>query len=119
MTCCSLAFPFGKPCGMIISRLPLMMLSSPTCLLLGCPAYLPARWLPPPPPVCRSEPEVQVLLSLAKELKPHVWLNVHSGMYALFTPYDHKGHVPNTTGTNMAGICCHIFGCSSAGPTLF
>jgi hypothetical protein len=39
-----------------------------------------------------------VLLSLAKELKPHVWLNVHSGMFALFTPYDHKGHVPNTTG---------------------
>jgi hypothetical protein len=45
-----------------------------------------------------SEPEVQVLLALATELKPHVWLNVHSGMYALFTPYDHKGHVPNTTG---------------------
>lgn len=41
---------------------------------------------------------MQVLLSLAKQLKPHVWLNVHSGMYALFTPYDHKGHVPNTTG---------------------
>jgi hypothetical protein len=39
-----------------------------------------------------------VLLALAKELHPHVWLNVHSGMYALFTPYDHKGHVPNTTG---------------------
>jgi hypothetical protein len=39
-----------------------------------------------------------VLLELAKELKPQVWLNVHSGMYALFTPYDHKGHVPNTTG---------------------
>lgn len=39
-----------------------------------------------------------MLLSLAKELHPHVWLNVHSGMYALFTPYDHKGHVPNTTG---------------------
>ena len=64
---------------------------------------------PSPPPVCHSEPEVQVLLSLAKELKPHVWLNVHSGMYALFTPYDHKGHVPNTTGTNMAGMCCHIY----------
>jgi hypothetical protein len=44
---------------------------------------------------------VQVLLSLAKELKPHVWLNVHSGMFALFTPYDHKGHVPNTTGNEQ------------------
>lgn len=49
-----------------------------------------------------SEPEVQVLLTLAKELKPHVWLNVHSGMYALFTPYDHKGHVPNTTGEALS-----------------
>lgn len=37
-----------------------------------------------------SEPEVQVLLGLARALKPHVWLNVHSGMFALFTPYDHK-----------------------------
>eukprot|EP00879_Flechtneria_rotunda_P019482 GHRR01020461.1.p1 GENE.GHRR01020461.1~~GHRR01020461.1.p1 ORF type:complete len:453 (+),score=174.98 GHRR01020461.1:125-1483(+) len=49
-----------------------------------------------------SEPEVQVLLALAKEFKPHVWLNVHSGMYALFTPYDHKPHVPNTTDARAA-----------------
>ena len=45
----------------------------------------------------RSEPEVQVLLSLARELAPHTWLNVHSGMFALFTPYDHKASVPNST----------------------
>jgi hypothetical protein len=47
-----------------------------------------------------------VLLTLAKELKPHVWLNVHSGMYALFTPYDHKGSVPNTTGEGGTVSCC-------------
>lgn len=46
-----------------------------------------------------------MLLALAKELHPHVWLNVHSGMYALFTPYDHKGHVPNTTGVRSAISC--------------
>jgi hypothetical protein len=49
-----------------------------------------------------SEPEVQILLALAKELKPHLWLNVHSGMYALFTPYDHKPYVPNGTNAQAA-----------------
>jgi len=34
-----------------------------------------------------------VILTEAKALNPHVWLNVHSGMYALFTPYDHKAQV--------------------------
>jgi hypothetical protein len=45
---------------------------------------------------------VQILLSLAKELRPHTWLNVHSGMYALFTPYDHKAVVPNTSDARAA-----------------
>ena len=40
-----------------------------------------------------SEPEVQTVLHLARELKPHVWLNVHSGMEALFVPWDHKAEV--------------------------
>ena len=40
-----------------------------------------------------SEPEVQIVLDEARSLKPHVWLNVHSGMLALFTPYDHKAQV--------------------------
>jgi len=34
-----------------------------------------------------------VILREAKAFKPHVWLNVHSGMYALFSPYDHKAQV--------------------------
>ena len=33
------------------------------------------------------------MLSLAKALQPHVWLNVHSGMEAMFTPWDHKAEV--------------------------
>ena len=38
---------------------------------------------------------MQILLRLAKATRPHVWLNVHSGMMALFTPYDHKPTTPS------------------------
>lgn len=62
--------------------------------------YNPAEEYPGKAP--HSEPEVQILLALAKELKPHTWLNVHSGMYALFTPYDHKAIVPNTSDARAA-----------------
>jgi hypothetical protein len=41
-----------------------------------------------------SEPEVAILQTLAKNFEPHVWLNVHSGMEAMFLPYDHKNEVP-------------------------
>jgi hypothetical protein len=49
-----------------------------------------------------SEPEVKIIHDLAKEVQPHVWLNVHSGMYALFTPYDHKPVLPNTSEAKAA-----------------
>ena len=41
-----------------------------------------------------SEPESAMLRMLAEEFSPHVWLNVHSGMQAMFLPYDHKNEVP-------------------------
>ncbi len=41
----------------------------------------------------RSEPEAQILLGVATQFKPHVWVNVHSGMEAMFTPWDHKAEV--------------------------
>ncbi|KXZ42457.1 hypothetical protein GPECTOR_145g748 [Gonium pectorale] len=41
-----------------------------------------------------SEPEVKLLSDLAKAFSPHVWLNVHSGMEAMFVPWDHKDTVP-------------------------
>lgn len=41
----------------------------------------------------RSEPEVQIVLGVAKTMKPHVWLNIHSGMEAMFTPWDHRAEV--------------------------
>lgn len=42
-----------------------------------------------------SEPEVQILDRLAKEFKPHIWMNMHSGMEALFMPYDHMAALPD------------------------
>lgn len=41
-----------------------------------------------------SEPEAALLLRVARALRPHVWASVHSGMDALFMPYDHKAQVP-------------------------
>lgn len=35
-----------------------------------------------------------MLQRLAEEFQPHVWLNAHSGMEALFMPYDHKPSIP-------------------------
>lgn len=34
------------------------------------------------------------MLALARKFKPHVWMNAHSGMEALFMPYDHLPHIP-------------------------
>jgi hypothetical protein len=51
---------------------------------------------------CCSEPEAQLVLSIAQQFKPHVWLNVHSGMEALFTPYDHKATVPDGQAAQVA-----------------
>ncbi|KAJ9535066.1 hypothetical protein OSB04_un001862 [Centaurea solstitialis] len=31
---------------------------------------------------------------LSKSFEPHLWVNVHSGMEALFMPYDHKNTTP-------------------------
>ncbi|GLI70695.1 hypothetical protein VaNZ11_015636 [Volvox africanus] len=36
-----------------------------------------------------SEPETKVLRQVAAEFKPHVWLNIHSGMEAMLAPWDH------------------------------
>ncbi|CAI9117085.1 OLC1v1018413C1 [Oldenlandia corymbosa var. corymbosa] len=41
-----------------------------------------------------SEPETQVMRKLSMSFEPHIWVNVHSGMEALFMPYDHKNTTP-------------------------
>ena len=35
-----------------------------------------------------------MLKSLMEAWPPHVWVNVHSGMEALFMPFDHKAMEP-------------------------
>ena len=45
-----------------------------------------------------SEPEAAELLALARGFKPHVWMNAHSGMEALFMPYDHLPRIPAGSG---------------------
>lgn len=42
-----------------------------------------------------SEPESQIMRKLAVTFDPHIWANVHSGMEALFMPYDHKNTTPD------------------------
>ncbi|CAI9296308.1 unnamed protein product [Lactuca saligna] len=41
-----------------------------------------------------SEPEAQMMRKLSRSFHPHMWVNVHSGMEALFMPYDHKNTTP-------------------------
>ncbi|KAL6524937.1 hypothetical protein OROMI_030530 [Orobanche minor] len=41
-----------------------------------------------------SEPETQIMRNLSVSFEPHIWVNVHSGMEALFMPYDHKNTTP-------------------------
>ncbi|KAG9153044.1 hypothetical protein Leryth_012305 [Lithospermum erythrorhizon] len=42
-----------------------------------------------------SEPETQLMRKLSVSFEPHLWVNVHSGMEALFMPYDHKNTTPD------------------------
>ncbi|GAB2260635.1 hypothetical protein Droror1_Dr00011490 [Drosera rotundifolia] len=42
-----------------------------------------------------SEPESQIMRKLVMTFEPHVWINVHSGVEALFMPYDHKNTTPD------------------------
>lgn len=42
-----------------------------------------------------SEPETQLMRKLSMSFEPHIWVNVHSGMEALFMPYDHKNTTPS------------------------
>ncbi|XP_068646270.1 metallocarboxypeptidase A-like protein ARB_03789 [Aristolochia californica] len=48
-----------------------------------------------------SEPETQIMRKLSKSFSPHVWVNVHSGMEALFMPYDHRNTTPNGLATDV------------------
>ncbi|GER26152.1 carboxypeptidase B2 [Striga asiatica] len=61
-------------------------------LLAFSPDYDPFEERPGTAPF--SEPETQIMRKLAISFEPHIWVNVHSGMEALFMPYDHKNTTP-------------------------
>ena len=47
-----------------------------------------------------SEPEAFMMKGLLEQFQPHVWVNVHSGMEALFMPFDHKASEPSGEGAD-------------------
>ncbi|KAE8680366.1 putative HXXXD-type acyl-transferase family protein [Hibiscus syriacus] len=62
-------------------------------ILIGIGDYDPYEENPGIAPF--SEPETQIMRKLAVSFDPHIWINVHSGMEALFMPYDHKNRTPD------------------------
>ncbi|KAK3248801.1 hypothetical protein CYMTET_41750 [Cymbomonas tetramitiformis] len=58
--------------------------------------YDPSEEYPGKEPL--SEPESFMLHELLLSFQPHAWVNVHSGMEALFMPYDHQARIPETRG---------------------
>lgn len=47
-----------------------------------------------------SEPEVIILKNLAEGFRPDVFVNVHSGMEAMFVPYDHRNEIAYGSNVN-------------------
>ena len=45
-----------------------------------------------------SEPEARIIKKLVEELNIHAWVNVHSGMAAMFLPIDYQAQVPEDVG---------------------
>jgi len=43
-----------------------------------------------------------LLLALTNSFRQHVWLNMHSGMEALFMPYDHLAEIPEGPGAQAS-----------------
>lgn len=68
-----------------------MMPASP--VLLHHPAGFALQASPAHDP--RSEPESNLVREVAVLFQPHIWINVHSGMEALFMPFDHKVGTPD------------------------
>ena len=58
--------------------------------------YDPAEEYGGPAPF--SEPEPTTLRAIASAFLPHAWVNAHSGMEALFMPYDHAARIPDGRG---------------------
>ena len=46
--------------------------------------------------------------ALAASFAPHAWVNVHSGMEALFMPYDHRTVIPTGAPTSQQVQGCRF-----------
>lgn len=65
--------------------------------------YDPAEEFPGAEPL--SEPEAWLIDAMARRWRPHAWVNVHSGMEAMFVPYDHRATITTTSvGTAMPPV---------------
>jgi hypothetical protein len=55
------------------------------------------------------------VLDIAKTLKPHAWVNVHSGMEAMFVPWDHVATVREwRAGAGHMGLSRRVLRCRDA-----
>jgi len=56
-----------------------------------------------------SEPEAQIVQGIVHAWKPHAWVNVHSGMEALFMPFDHQAVIPTGAASQaQLGMLKHL-----------
>lgn len=62
------------------------------------PDYDPSEEYPGLKPF--SEPEAVALREIVAAHSPDVFINIHSGMEALFVPYDHRREIPYSEGVN-------------------
>jgi hypothetical protein len=77
------------------------------------PDYDPSEEYPGTGPF--SEPEAFMMRALLEEFNPHVWVNVHSGMEALFMPFDHKPVEPVGEGADAMRQILHKINTQSCG----
>ena len=56
-----------------------------------------------------------MMKTLLEEFRPHVWVNVHSGMEALFMPFDHKAEEPVGPGADAMKAILRQINATTAG----
>ena len=70
------------------------------------PDYDPKEEFPGTEPF--SEPESRMLRDLVKSFRPHAVVNWHSGMSAIFMPYDHVAREPTGPGAEAMKRFAHV-----------
>ncbi|KAK9023058.1 hypothetical protein V6N11_003290 [Hibiscus sabdariffa] len=86
-------FLTGTDHGSLNGTLENLVIKGEELISTGIGDYDPVEEYPGTAPF--SEPETQIMREVATSFDPHIWVNVHSGMAALFMPYDHKKSTPD------------------------